>query len=72
MDMKMKKFATQVDEDVLEELRRYVKASDRSISGVVTDAIRDYINRLEVRPAFRDSMDEVLSEHSELLKRLAK
>ena len=68
----MKKFATQVDEDVLEELRRYVKASDRSISGVVTDAIRDYINRLEVRPAFRDSMDEVLSEHSELLKRLAK
>ena len=70
--MKAKKFATQIDETVLKDLKLFVKQSDRSISSVVSEAVAEYIHRAKLRPAFRSAMDEVLEEHSELLKRLAK
>lgn len=70
--MKSKKFATQIDEKVLKDLKAYVSQSDRSISSVVSDAVAEYIHRARLRPAFRKAMDEVLDEHSELLQRLAK
>ena len=70
--MKAKKFATQVDESVLKDLRAYVDQSERSISSVVTKALEEYLKRAKLRPAFRKAMDEVLTENTELLKRLAK
>ena len=70
--MKLKKFATQIDVTTLEELRAYAKSTGRSISGVVTEAVGEYLNRVSVRPAFRSAMDEVLEDHAELLNRLAK
>lgn len=70
--MKAKKFATQIDEDVLKELKAYTKESDRSISSVVSEAVAEYLGRVRVRPAFRKAMHEVLDDHAELLKRLAK
>ena len=70
--MKLKKFATQIDETALEELRAYARSTGRSISGVVTEAVGEYLQRVSVRPAFRSAMDEVLEDHAELLKRLAK
>lgn len=70
--MKAKKFATQIDEKVLKDLRSYVNETDRSISSVVTEAVAEYLHRSKLRPAFRSAMDEVLDDHQELLKRLAK
>ena len=70
--MKAKKFATQIDEEVLDELRSYAKTTGRSISSVVSEAVAEYLKRASVRPAFRDAMGEVLEDHAELLKRLAK
>ena len=70
--MKAKKFATQIDEKVLKDLKDFVKAQDRSISSVVSEAVAEYLHRSQLRPAFRSAMDEVLDEHQELLKRLAK
>jgi hypothetical protein len=70
--MKLKKFATQIDEKALEDLRAYAKTTGRSISGVVTEAVGEYLKRASVRPAYRSAMDEVLTDHSELLDRLAK
>ena len=70
--MKAKKFATQIDEKVLKDLKSYVAKADRSISSVVNEAVAEYLQRSKVRPAFRNAMDEVISDHSELLKRLAK
>lgn len=71
-EMKARKFATQIDETALEELRSYAKSTGRSISGVVNEAVEEYLKRAKVRPAFRDAMDEVLEDNAELLKRLAK
>ena len=70
--MKQKKFATQIEESTLEDLRAYAKSTGRSISGVVTEAVGEYLNRASVRPAFRSAMSEVLDDHAELLNRLAK
>ena len=70
--MKAKKFATQIDEKVLKDLRSFVEQTDRSISSVVSEAVAEYIHRARLRPAFRKAMDEVLDEHAELLQRLAK
>jgi hypothetical protein len=72
MVMKFKKFATQLDETALEELRAYAKSTGRSISGVVSEAVGEYLKRASVRPAFRSAMDEVLEDHAELLNRLAR
>lgn len=70
--MKAKKFATQIDEKVLKELKSYAKESERSISSVVTEAVDEYLKRAQLRPAFRSAMEEVLADHAELLKRLGK
>jgi len=70
--MKLKKFATQIDDATLEELRAYSKSTGRSISVVVSEAVSEYLKKSRVRPAFRDVMDEVLEDHAELLNRLAK
>lgn len=71
-DVKPKKFATQIDEAVLKDLKSFAKKTDRSISKIVSEAVREYITKAQVRPAFRSAMDEVLDDHSELLRRLAK
>lgn len=70
--MKVKKFATQIDEKVLKDLKSYTNETERSISSVVTEAVAEYLQRSKLRPAFRNAMDEVLDDHEELLKRLAK
>ena len=68
---KQVKFASQIDARVLEELRRYAKENDRTLSGP-TRAVDEFLQRARVRPAFRKASDEVLDEHEELLRRLAK
>lgn len=70
--MKLKKFATQIDEKVLKDLKSYANQTQKSISSVVTEAVADYLQKTQLRPAFRKAMDEVLDEHEELLRRLAK
>ena len=66
------KFATQVDEAVLQQVRAVSKETGQSISKLVEDALIEHLKRVRVRPAFRDAMDAVLDEHAELLTRLAK
>ncbi len=70
--MKLVKFSTQVDEKVLRELRAVAEETDKSISTLVTEALAAHLQRVRVRPAFRSAMDEVLNEHAEVLRRLAK
>jgi len=66
------KFASQIDEETLKELKTFVKETDRSISSVLTSAVQEYLSRARLRPAFRKAAQEVLAEHTELLRRLAK
>ena len=70
--MKATKFATQLDEKTLADLRAYAKSTGRSISSVVNEAVGEYLERSQLRPAYRAAMDEVLDEHADLLDRLAR
>jgi predicted transcriptional regulator len=68
----MVKFSSKMDAEVLRRLREHADQEHKQISGVLTDAVRDYLQRSEIRPAFRDAADQVINEHAELLERLAK
>ena len=57
---------------VLERLRDYAQSSNRAISQIVSEAVAEYLSRVEVRPAFRQAVDEVIRENEELLKELAR
>ncbi len=70
--MASKKFATLLEDDVLDELKRHSKESKQKISTIVNSALEDYLQKARVRPAFRKAMDQVIEENSELLRRLAK
>lgn len=70
--MNAKKFATQIDEKVLKQLRAFAKSTDKSISKIVNEAIKDYLKKSQIRPAFKNAMNEVINDNEELLKRLAK
>ena len=69
---KQVKFASQIDARVLDELRQFAKENDRTVSGVLTHAVDEFLQRARVRPAFRKATNAVLDEHDELLRRLAK
>ncbi len=69
---KMTKFSSQMDADVLKELRDYASAGERKLSGVLTEAVRLFLGRARVRPAFHDAALQVIHEHDELFERLAK
>jgi hypothetical protein len=71
LNMTTVKFATQVDEAVLREVRATAKETGQSISKLVEDALVEHLRRVRVRPAFRRAMEEVMDEHAELLHRLA-
>ena len=66
------KFSSKMARDVLEALRDYAERNDRTVAGVLTEAVRSYLARVQLRPAFIDAATDVMDEHEELLRRLAK
>ena len=65
------KISSKVEESVWEDLRRFAKETDRSISGLLTQAIRDYIRRQCVRPEVVTHLERSMSDNEELGRLLA-
>ena len=66
------KFSSKMDEATLEALRAYARDEGRTVAGILSEAVQEYLDRSRVRPAFREAAEAVLAEHDELLARLAK
>ena len=66
------KFSTKLNKEVLAKLRDYAQTSDRAIAQIVSEAVAEYLARVQVRPAFRKAVDEIVREHEEPLKELAR
>ena len=66
------KFSSKMDLEVLEALRAHAREEGRTLAGLLTEAVRDYLAKARVRPAFRQAAEVVLADHDELLARLAK
>ncbi len=65
------KISSKVDEAVWTELKAFANESHRSLSGLLTEAIREYIRRQRVRPAVLDHLDDSMTENERLGRLLA-
>jgi hypothetical protein len=70
--MPKKKFATQISPKLYEDLQYYVKESKLKISDVVEEALHNHLKTVTIRPAFRSAVEQVVNQHAEALRRLAK
>ena len=66
------KISSKVDERVWKELRDLAEETHQSISGLLTEAIRDYVRRHRVRPEVLRHLEDSIGENEELGRLLAK
>ncbi len=62
------KISSKVEETVWEELKELAKESNQNISGLLTEAISEYIHRRRVRPAVMEHLKDSVDENEELGK----
>lgn len=65
------KISSKVEESVWHELKELADESHQSLSGLLTEAIRDYVRRRRVRPDVLRHLSESIVENEELGRRLA-
>jgi len=65
------KISSKVEESAWEDLKDLARESNQSISGLLTEAIREYIVRRRVRPQVLRHLDSSVAENEELGRRLA-
>lgn len=61
-----------MDEKILEELREFAHEENRDISSLLTEAVRDLLNKKRIKPIFQTVSDETFDEFDEALEELAK
>lgn len=66
------KISSKVDERVWRELRAMADETNRSVSGLLTEAIRDYLARKRVRPEVLDHLGRSIEENRRLGDLLAR
>ena len=66
------KVSSKVEEQTWEALKALAAESQQSISGVLTEAIAEYVQRRRVRPEVRTAMADSIRENAELGQLLAK
>ena len=69
--MKAIKISSKVDETAWKELRALARESHQSISGVLSDAIREYIVRRRVRPVVLKHLEASIVDNERLGRLLA-
>ncbi len=66
------KVSSKVEETVWNELKALAGESHRNISGLLTEAIADYVKRHRVRPDVLKHLQDSMAENEELGRLLAK
>lgn len=67
-----KKFSSKMEAKTLEELREFAKQENRDISSLLTEAVRDLLNKKRIKPIFEEMADEAFEEFDEALHELSK
>ncbi|NDG83937.1 MAG: hypothetical protein EBX52_02740 [Proteobacteria bacterium] len=68
----LKKFSSQMDEQVFKQLKNLSTESKEEISSLLTEAVVDLIQKKSLRPAFRKAAEEAFVQFDEALSELAK
>lgn len=66
------KVSTVVNEKVWQEFKGLAEETHQSLSGLLTDALSEYLRRKRVRPTFLKHMEDSLEENEKLGQLLAK
>jgi predicted transcriptional regulator len=65
------KISSKVEKEQWQALQDLAKESHQSISGLLTEAIRDYVRKRRLRPEVLDHLEASMDENEEMGKRLA-
>ena len=65
------KVSSKVDEKVWDDLKALAEETHQNVSGLLTEAIRDYVQRRRIRPAVLQHMQRSMDENEELGRLLA-
>ena len=66
------KISSKVEEAVWDELKAAAKESNQNVSGMLTEAISDYLQRRRIRPVVTNHLLDSIDENEELGRLLAK
>jgi len=66
------KISSQVEQSEWSALQNIARESHQSISGLLTEAIGDYVRKRRLRPIVMSHLEESMDENEELGSRLAK
>ena len=66
------KISSKVDAETWNELKALASESHQNVSGLLTEAIREYVTRKRVRPVVLQHLEQSIDENEELGKLLAK
>jgi len=69
--MKAIKISSKVDESAWNELREFAKESHQSISGLLSEAISEYVTRRRVRPVVLKHLEDSIADNERLGQLLA-
>ncbi len=72
MKDKKEKFSSKMDKAVLKDLREYSKASKANIADILSEAVKEHLDRVKIRPIFRSAANSIIEENKDLLEKLAK
>jgi len=64
------KISSKVEETAWQDLQALAKESHQSISGLLTEAISDYLRKRRLRPEIKAHLRESLSSNAGLVERL--
>ena len=70
-EMQSIKISSKVDEAVWNELKALAKERHQNVSGLLTEAIDEYVKRKRVRPEVLDHLEDSMAQNEELGKLLA-
>ena len=65
------KMSSLVEQEVWEDFRELARESHQSISGLLTEALREYLTRRRVRPAVMSELEASMRRHQRLGELLA-
>ncbi len=65
------KISSKVDDGVWEDLKALARESHQSISGLLTEAIREYLMRRRIRPKVLQHLEDSMADNEELGRLLA-
>ncbi len=65
------KISSKIEEDTWNDLREHARDSHRSVSGLLTEAVKEYLARRRVRPSVLSHLEDSVRENRELGRRLA-